>query len=86
VNEINADENKMPEQSLFDWENIAYNPFVDRNVRVLMHSLAYANRDIPAGSEIQDNHLNYAGAHQWKDAVLSLRAQCSTEEVEAVPE
>lgn len=86
MNEINADENTMPEQLQFDWEKITYNPFVDRNVRVLMHSLANANRDIPAGSEIQDNHLNYAGAHEWKNAVLGLRAQCATEGVEVAAE
>jgi hypothetical protein len=86
VNEINADENKMPAQSLFDWEKITYNPFVARNARILMHSLAYANLDIPAGSEIQDNRLYYADAHQWKDAVLGLRGKCTTVEGDAVTE
>jgi hypothetical protein len=83
---MKADENRMPEQSQFDWEKLIYNPFVDRNVRILMHSRAIANRDIPAGSEIHDNDLNYAGPTQWKSSVLRLRAQCATEEVVVAPE
>jgi hypothetical protein len=86
VNERNADENKMPAQSQFDWEKNIYNPFVERNARLLMHSLAYANLDIPAGSEIKENRLFYAGAHQWKEAVLGLRAKCTAEEGVAVSE
>ncbi|CAB9507856.1 Polyamine aminopropyltransferase [Seminavis robusta] len=87
VNEMNADENSLPERSPLDWETAVNNPFIDRNVRVLMHSLGYANRDIPAGTEIQDNLLNYAGTlEQWKNTVLDLRAQCSTEEEVVVSE
>ena len=78
VNENNADENSLPEQAHFDWERVAHNPFIDRNARVLMHSLGYANRDIPAGSEIQENLLNHASTlYQWKTTVLDLRAQCT---------
>ena len=84
VNEMSADENEFPEQTLLDWEEIVVNPFIDRNARLLMHSLCYANRDIPAGSEIMDNFLNYAdNLDEWKRAVLDLREQCATGEDQA---
>lgn len=80
---MNADENSFPEDSQLDWEEIVYNPFIDRNVRLLMHSLCYANRDIPAGSEILDNFLNYADSlEEWRRTVLDLRQQCATDGTE----
>lgn len=87
VNEQNADENSLPEKAHFDWEGVVHNPFIDRNARILMHSLGYANRDIPAGSEIQENFLNYASTlQQWKSTVLELRAQCGADGSDVVPE
>lgn len=81
INENNADENTLPEQSHFDWEKVAYSPFIDRHSRILLHSLGYANKDIPAGSEIKENELNYANTLiQWKNAVVDLRAQCASDE------
>ena len=80
VNEQNADENYLEEQMHFEWENVADSPVIARNARVLMHSLGYANRNIPTGSEIQENALSYASTlEQWKNSVLDLRAQCTTD-------
>ena len=85
-NEKNVDENTLPDKAHFEWEKIAHSPFIDRNARMLMHSLGYANRVIPAGAEIQDNFLNYASTfEQWRRAVLDLRAQCTTDEECTMP-
>ena len=82
-NEKNVDENTLPDKAHLEWEKIAHSPFIDRNARILMHSLGYANRVIPAGAEIQDNFLNYASTfEQWNRAVLDLRAQCTTDDEE----
>jgi len=79
VNEMNADENNFPDTTPLDWEHIVHNPFVERNVRLLVHSMCYANRDIPAGSEIMDNFLNYADTlEEWRRTVLDLREQCNS--------
>ena len=76
---MNADENKLPEHSPLDFAKTFENPYIDRNVRLLMHSLCYANRDIPAGSEIMENFLNHADTlDEWKRAVMDLREQCAS--------
>ena len=88
INELTASEDNFPEAaSEFSWQNSAYNPFVARNVRILMNSHDYANRDIKAGEEITDNYLIYADTpEQWKRTVADLRGLCQNEGVEYAAE
>lgn len=87
VNEMNADETALPEDAPLLVAQDFDNTFVDRNARLLMHSLCYANRDIAAGSEIMNNYLNYADSlDEWKRAVSELREQCAANEEQATAE
>lgn len=82
---MNADEDNMPAEPYFS--EAVYNPYVDRNIKILQHSVDHANRDIAAGEEILDNFLNYAAdAETWKRAVTDFRAQCAKMKVGSVSE
>ena len=83
INEMTADENQFPGNTHTSWEDVKQNPFIRRNARLLMHSMCYANRDIPAGSEIMDNYLNYVDTQEeWRRAVQELRAQCDSSDTQ----
>ena len=82
---MDADEDNMPTEPYFT--ETVYNPYVARNLKILQHSVYYANRDIKAGEEILDNFLEYAAdAESWKRAVTDFRAQCTKTGIGAVSE
>jgi hypothetical protein len=78
LHEFSADLNSMPVELDLEQEATAYNPVVDRHHRLQLSGSDITLRDIAAGEEVLDNYLFFIGhSTDWKEDILSLRAQCS---------
>lgn len=79
--EQTANEGNWFKHNQKEWQDYIYNPYIDRNAWVLMHTLlGVARRDILAGEEITDNFLNRIASSEimWKRAVVDLKKQCDS--------
>jgi hypothetical protein len=79
VTEATADVEAMPpELDQDEVESSVYDPFVDRNMFVLLMT-DVTGRDVQAGEEMTDNYLKYLHHENWKWGVEHLRSVCSGE-------
>lgn len=77
VSELTADLTAMPaELDDYDLETYVYNPFLDRNQRVMIFATEFARRDVKAGEELFDNYLSFFTEENWHWAVANLRDMC----------
>jgi hypothetical protein len=82
VTEMDADLDHMPD---ILYGNVAetyfYNPFIDRNLFLIMHVNEVTLKDVKAGDELLDNYLSYLSEENWASGVTDYRAQCALQGV-----